>query len=285
MEPDPPKVPELPKSEGKGRARAGRVWDERPPTLQGPRVRGRVSKEVDDTDGESSEEFDDEDSVSVSDHARSSTTEPTPTTSPARAQQNLKSLIKNSLIPPLSTSPFIQHSPTYLFPRSCNRPQTLPPLIDTRRMMFRRRLLERLEKLSADDEKAILPLGSRSAPVSIKPPALPDHETSHPSNTILIFRASPGVRRWISRPCYEDRFSVFLPSEDGVRQTPVVGVLAVAALEYSEFLDVMVDPDFDPSSPPLELLQDVPWKPSLEDISSSKLPPPVIDVEKTITRK
>jgi hypothetical protein len=140
--------------------------------------------------------------------------------------------------------------------------------------MFKRRLINRLETLSVDDEKAILPFALKDAPTPTPTPILPSHETTRPPKTTQIFPASPGVRRWISRPCFEDRFSVFLPSQDGIRKTPVVATLAVTALEYSEFLDVMVYPDFDPSSPsPPDSPQDVQWAPPLPDLPPHQSPP------------
>lgn len=54
---------------------------------------------------------------------------------------------------------------------------------------------------------------------------------------------------------------MFVPLHGGdIHRIPVSSALAVAALEYSEFLDVMVDPDFDPSSPLPDMLYEVPWK-------------------------
>lgn len=272
-EPVPPAVPELPKPSVWDQSMP--VWNERLPTLQGPQTSVRVSKGMGETDDETSSESDDEESVPASGHPRS--VKPVFVASPAMARQNLESLIKNTLAPPLPASPFVQHSVTYLFPRSCNRPQALPPVSDTRRIMFKRRLLIQLENLSVDDEKAILPFSSRRAPVPIKTSILPDYETSRPPDTTKIFAASPGVRRWISRPCFEDRFSVFLPLKDEIQQTPVVSTLAVATLEYSEFLDVMVDPDFDPSSPPLDTPQDISWTPASDDFLLNNSPPSVVN--------
>ncbi|KAF5363888.1 hypothetical protein D9756_000456 [Leucocoprinus leucothites] len=268
-EPEPPPISDLPKPPGWNRQAS--AWDERPPTLQGPRARHRVQKEADVTEDESSEEYDDEESVSISDHPRSPINKPGFVASPERARLNLEILIKNGVNPPLPATPFVQHSADYLFPRSCNRPRPLP-VFDTRRVMFKRRLLNRLDQLSADEEQTILPFASKNAPVTMSAPVLPSYETIRPSKSTRVFAASPGVRRWISRPCFEDRFSIFLPSQEGVRVTPVVGTLAVTAIEYSEFLDVMVDPDFDPSLPPPEQSQDVQWSPPLQVTMPSQSP-------------
>ncbi|KAJ3570203.1 hypothetical protein NP233_g4567 [Leucocoprinus birnbaumii] len=267
-EPEPPPIPDHPKPPGWDRQMS--AWEERPPTLQGPR-RHAVHKDTDETGDETSEDYDDEESVSTSDHPRSPVNRPGFVASPQRARHNLEILIKNGISPPLSATPFVQHSADYLFPRSCNRPRPRP-VFDMRRIMFKQRLLNRLHQLSADDEKAILPFALKASPVPVSTPSLPSHESIRPPKSSQILAASPGVRRWISRPCFEDRFSIFLPSQDGIRKTPVVGTLAVTAIEYSEFLDVMVDPDFDPSLPPPELSQEVQWAPSIPDSMSRQTP-------------
>ncbi|KXN89662.1 hypothetical protein AN958_05529 [Leucoagaricus sp. SymC.cos] len=266
-EPEPPPVPGLPNSSWD---RPVPVWDERPPTLQVSRTRDQVRKETNNIEDDS-EESDDEGSFSVSDDPRSPMRSQL-TASPERARRNLELLIAKGVNPPLPATPFVQHSPNYLFPRSCNRPRSFP-VFDMRRVMFKRRLLNRLERLSADEEKAILPFALKAAPVPPVVPILPSHEATRPPETSHIFAASPGVRRWISRPCFEDRYSILLPSQDGVRRTPIVGTLAVTALEYSEFLDVMVDPDFDPSSPLPGLPQEVDWTPSVQFTQPSQSPP------------
>jgi hypothetical protein len=141
-----------------------------------------------------------------------------------------------------------------------------------RRLVLKRRLLQRLERLSVDDAAVILPFGSRSLPATIQAPIRPDYEACFPSNTTLVFRASPGLRRWISRPCFEDRFSVFLPSDDGVRQSPVTSTLAVAALEYSDSLDILADPDFDPTLAQSVLSQDVLCESPLDGLPKTSPP-------------
>jgi len=260
-EPDPPPLSGFPNLGGWDR-------DERPPTLQlsDPRTRHPVRKDSGNIEDEPVEDSDNDQSI------RSSISKPRFVASPERARHNLEILINNDINPPLSGTPFLQQSPEYLFPRSCNRLRPTP-VFDMRHDMLKRQLLKRLQDLSADDAKEILPFSLRNTPVPLPALDLPSHEVIHPPKSAQIFFASPGIRRWISRPCFEDRFSVFLPSRDGVRQTPVVGSLAVAALEYSELLDAMVDPDFDPSLPPSESSQDTHRIPILQDLLTEKPPP------------
>ncbi|KAF7775990.1 hypothetical protein Agabi119p4_4383 [Agaricus bisporus var. burnettii] len=263
---DPSSIPELPykASEPPRRTRIGRSS-----TFQ---VLSRSVREIDDTQKVSLEEdYGHKIFLAHSDYVAPAT-KPSLATSPTKAQQNLKMLITNSLIPSLPASPFVQPSPTYLYPRSCNRPQALSTKSDIRRLMLKRRLLGRLEKHSPDDAAIISPFGSKNPPVPITASTLPDYEASLPPSTTLVFRASPGIRRWISRPCFEDRFSVFLPSNDGVCQIPVTSALAVAALEYPESLDVLVDPDFDLTLAQPVLSQGVPCEPSLEGLPKTSPP-------------
>jgi len=261
-EPDSPPLSGFPNPEGWER-------DERPPTLQlsDPRTRHRVRKESGNIADEPLEDSEDDQSI------RSSISRPRFVASQERARHNLEILINNDINPPLSGTPFLQRSPDYLFPRSCNRLRPTP-VFDMRHHMLKRQLLKRLQVLSAEDAKEILPFSLRNTPVPLPALNLPDHEAIYPPKSAQIFLASPGIRRWISRPCFEDRFSVFLPSQDGVKQTPVVGSLAVAALEYSELLDAMVDPDFDPSLPPSESSQDTHRILMLQDLLKEQSPPP-----------
>ena len=61
-----------------------------------------------------------------------------------------------------------------------------------------------------------------------------------PWNKTWISLSSPGLHRWRSRPCFEDRYVVFTPTDEGVFFQRVTGTaLAVASLEYSEAIDAM----------------------------------------------
>jgi len=74
-----------------------------------------------------------------------------------------------------------------------------------------------------------------------------------PASTAVISPISPGLTRWISRPCFEDRYAVYLPGPDSsILSSPVSAAsLAVADLEYSEALEAMVEQDHPFHSSPI----------------------------------
>ncbi|KAF8913982.1 hypothetical protein CPB84DRAFT_1840750 [Gymnopilus junonius] len=151
--------------------------------------------------------------------------------------------LQNALVPQLPVSPFVQHNHGPFFPRSSNRALFLSPRPDTRVAMFRNHLLARLKHadLSPSELASIRPLRSKPPPSPLPPPPPSFPDSAWPPPTTKILPASPGVRRWISRPCFEDRHEILLP----VQTLAVSSAVAVAALEYSEHLDAMADPDFD----------------------------------------
>ncbi|KIM46102.1 hypothetical protein M413DRAFT_23884 [Hebeloma cylindrosporum] len=153
-------------------------------------------------------------------------------------RQHLLLVSKNAIVPPLPLPPFVQHNLGPLFPRSVNPPPLLSPPPSLRVNMLRRHLVAHLD-LDSTPPPLLFP----------STPSFPD--VSRPTNASKIFPASPGIRRWIARPCFEDRYSVYFPSPSGLDVRPVsAAALAVAALEFSEHLDAMAEPDFDhPGTP------------------------------------
>ncbi|GLB33897.1 hypothetical protein LshimejAT787_0107810 [Lyophyllum shimeji] len=168
-------------------------------------------------------------------------------------------LVKNSLVPPpIPPSPFAHRSDAPLiFPRSVNPASNLPRFQSLASTAFKRRLLARLEAdnrpLTPVEQASISSLASRrvSALVPVARPPHPFNESA-PSRTTVISLSSPGLTRWISRPCFEERYVVFVPQEDGaILRKPVSGTAsAVAALEFSEALEAMVDFDQQDIPPP-----------------------------------
>ncbi|KDR83658.1 hypothetical protein GALMADRAFT_661005 [Galerina marginata CBS 339.88] len=196
---------------------------------------------------------------------------PTPLASPIKAHHNLEIRLKNSLVPPLPVSPFVQHDLGPFFPRSSNRSRFLPPQSSIRVAMFRKHLLSRLHRPdppSSAELSSIRPFGTTPPPSILSPPAPSFPDSAYPPKATKIFPASPGVRRWIARPCFEDRHQVYLAVQGRLDCGPVSATAAVAALEYSEYLDVVVDPDFGlfPSQPdvPPTLPQSLSHTPALE---------------------
>ncbi|PPQ94027.1 hypothetical protein CVT25_009875 [Psilocybe cyanescens] len=201
--------------------------------------------------------------------------------SPAiRAHDNLSVLLRNSLVPPLAVSPFVQHNLGPFFPRSSNRPSLLAVQSDTRKEMFAAHLLSRLSDLSPSELSSITPFASKPTYSLLSPPPPNFPNASHPVAThTKAFPSSPGLRRWISRPCFEDRHQVYLATDSGVVCLPVSAAsLAVAALEYSEHIDVMIDPDFDqyPTSPARNVFEPSSVAEPTTQATQSHAPAPVL---------
>lgn len=174
-----------------------------------------------------------------------------PPLDPARAQQVLRIMLANAAVLQPSVSPFTQQPDGLVYPRSINpRNRLPPPPADTRVAMLTKHLASRMHAadLSPTEIAAISPFALRPLPVVLPPTSHP-HDSSRPSTTTKILPASPGLRRWIARPCFEDRYVIYYPSAAGIDVRPISSSWAIAALEYPEHLDVMVDPDFDQSPP------------------------------------
>jgi hypothetical protein len=167
-------------------------------------------------------------------------------------QSNIRTRIQNALaVNPHPNSPFIHHPDQPVFPRSTNNTNSFKTQSSTRIAMFNSHLLARLNSgpLSPSELSTILPFASKSAPSPIIHPILPFSDIARPYISSHVASASLGIQRWITRPCFEDRFAVYTPTETTVQCRPVTSSMAIAALEYPEYLDVMADPDFDLSSP------------------------------------
>ena len=167
-------------------------------------------------------------------------------------QSNIRTRIQNALaVNPHPNSPFVHHPDQPIFPRSTNNTNSFKTQSSTRIAMFNSHLLARLNSgpLSPSELSTILPFASKSAPSPITHPILPFSDIARPAISSHVASASLGIQRWITRPCFEDRFAVYTPTETTLQCRPVTSSMAIAALEYPEYLDVMVDPDFDLSSP------------------------------------
>ena len=167
-------------------------------------------------------------------------------------QSNIRTRIQNALaVNPFPNSPFVHHPDQNIFPRSTNNANTFKSQSSTRIAMFNSHLLARLNSgpLSPSELSTILPFASKSAPSPITHPILPFSDIARPAISSHVVSASLGIQRWITRPCFEDRFAVYTPTDTTVQCRPVTSSMAIAALEYPEYLDVMADPEFDLSSP------------------------------------
>ncbi|KAJ7068358.1 hypothetical protein C8F01DRAFT_1117877 [Mycena amicta] len=160
-------------------------------------------------------------------------------TSLARSRKNLEILIQNSLIPSWASSPFACPTGEPMYPRSSNSPRSLPVRNTMRAVMHKTLMLRRLhdtDQSTRPAQDSLLPFASRPSPtLRDPPPPLPWYHVRSPPATMNITLTSPGLRRWMSRPCFEERFAVWAP---------------VDGLEFSASLEAMIG--FDPSPTPEE---------------------------------
>ncbi|KAJ7590938.1 hypothetical protein C8J56DRAFT_1163015 [Mycena floridula] len=255
-----------------------------PPLLRSPPTPIRKAQQTIEVD--SSSESDEDDS------AASDSVPPTPrrftetiavtASSLAQASQTLQLWIQNSLIVPSSPSPFVQIAATSpLYPRSCNQLLSLPHRESLLSAVHKKRLLWRLRDtdrpLTAVEQDSILSL---TAVPSAIPSVIPSdismqNDEPAPSKSSNISSFSSGLRRWISRPCFEDRYTVWAVVDGTISHHPVTpssSKFGVAALEYSQSLEAMIDFTVQVSSPLQS--QEEPWishepESSASDIDSS----------------
>ncbi|KAF5344132.1 hypothetical protein D9758_008863 [Tetrapyrgos nigripes] len=189
----------------------------------------------------------------------------------------------NALITQPSSSPFriSQHSP--LFPRSCSPSRSLPTPVTLVSSLHKRRLLRRLDNspsaLSPSEAQSIIIFSSKSPPAPMPSPESPlSFDEKAPSQTDIVSPFSPGLRRWISRPTFEDRVCLWSPGADGTITCQRITAIdyALAALEFSEAIEASADGDASPQLPIQSPKQDsnpspspIPPSPPASDVSSS----------------
>lgn len=188
----------------------------------------------------------------------------------ADAIQTLSVLIRNGLVSPIPVFPFLHQSGQPIYPRSCNSARHLAPPLSIRSTMHKKRLLHRLEfgQLSQEERQLIAPFASHPPPAGLAPvtPSCDDIARPKPA---LIKSPSQGIRQWISRPCFEDRYDVYQVIDGIVNCRKVAGPpLGVAALEYSEFLDLIAAPE----APEAPILQPPSMAPAAKLLVSQQAP-------------
>ena len=171
----------------------------------------------------------------------------------ARALQSFVVLTQNSLLPPTAISPFHTASHGSIFPRSINVPHVLPRPSSLRVKLLKSRLLRRYSDINSSSSSSnlvpILPLAKKHY-LPLLTPSVDFPDISRPLfPTPKSYPASPGLRRWVTRPCFEERCQIYLPSHSGIETSPISASFAIAAIEYSPHLDIMAVPEFfvDPS--------------------------------------
>ncbi|GJE84204.1 hypothetical protein PsYK624_002800 [Phanerochaete sordida] len=156
---------------------------------------------------------------------------------PAAPKEYFRVITTNALRPPYSPPPLLHVPRGPLFPRSCNPSRQLPANDTLHARVLRKRLLARAERIS---EGALAGFaGRKHAPQRLLPLVL-DDQAIPKSYTVLP--ASQGLRRWVERPCFEDRMIVYLPAEQvggDCRYERVYASAAVEALGISEHVEAM----------------------------------------------
>ncbi|THV08459.1 hypothetical protein K435DRAFT_11648 [Dendrothele bispora CBS 962.96] len=251
-------------------------WQPDPPPLLRPAPPGRLRE--DSVYGESDDEV-----------GFSSTKLPTVTPdSLSKAVRFIQVHTNNTLINQPCPPPFLIQHRSLPYPRSCNKTRSLPRPVTLVSSLHKKRLLQRLDKATAtasfstSEAESIIPLSIKPLPMQISSPQpLSDFDEKAISKTDYVSPFSPGLRRWISRPAFEDRLSVWLPDTDETISCQRITVTdyALAALEFSEAIEVSADGDVSPSFPMQSPIQDptsdtstpspIPPSPPASDISSS----------------
>ncbi|EED84682.1 predicted protein [Postia placenta Mad-698-R] len=172
---------------------------------------------------------------------------------PLTAVEYARALAQNALLPTFAPPPTLHVPDAPLFPRSCNLHSVLQsaPRYDGDALLprlFHERILHRLAVPDAD-KRALAPFTRRGKAPATRGPTLVLDDTAVPKAFAPdVRRYSEGLLRWIERPCFEDRFAVYLPrdaaeqehGEDAVVCVRVSGTgLGVAELEYSEALEAL----------------------------------------------
>ncbi|EED84681.1 predicted protein [Postia placenta Mad-698-R] len=172
---------------------------------------------------------------------------------PLTAVEYARALAQNALLPPFAPPPTLHVPDAPLFPRSCNLHSVLQsaPRYDGDALLprlFHERILHHLGVPGADT-RALAPFARRGKAPAARGPTLVLDDTAVPQQFARgVRRYSEGLLRWIERPCFEDRFAVYLPrdaaeqehGEDAVVCVRVSGTgLGVAELEYSEAVEAL----------------------------------------------
>lgn len=137
--------------------------------------------------------------------------------------------------------------------------------------LFRTQILRRLERrdLTVPEERSIAPFTSNRSS-SAKTQFLVSKLDEGPICDLKrVSNVSQGLKQWISRPCFEDRMSVYTPGPSGRPDDILVhnvsgGAFGVAALEVSEAIEILAGYRVEEQS-------ETPWLPTLSSSSTSNL--------------
>ncbi|KAG7096861.1 hypothetical protein E1B28_004269 [Marasmius oreades] len=154
------------------------------------------------------------------------------------ARQVLQDLTQISLERQYCSSPFVQRQTSPVYPRSCSSSRIFRKRGTMEVFLHKRHLLERL------GDRSITGLPSIQA---FEP--LLDEVAPYKTDKVLGF--SPGLRQWVTRPPFEERLCIWLPIDETFTCRAVSSAYAVAAIEFSEAIEILADLPSLPVSPPL----------------------------------
>lgn len=174
----------------------------------------------------------------------STPTPPAVSSKPLSAIEYTRAVANNGLAHSFSPPPLLHVPNSPLFPRSYNTHSQVASLASgsLRVQLFHKRVLARLSQPRRADERALQPFAGKRQP----PPRGPQLYLDDNAVSGRICLRSEGLRRWVDRPCFEDRLAVYRPEEGelcepcmkGIVCVPISGTpLGVAALEFSEHIE------------------------------------------------
>ncbi|KAI0081747.1 hypothetical protein K474DRAFT_1656114 [Panus rudis PR-1116 ss-1] len=222
----------------------------------------------------------DTDDDTSSEESSESEAAPSPLSARLTPVEYLRTITSNAISPPFSPPPLLHLPNCPVFPRSCNPSRSLLRDETLGSAMFKKRLLRRLERgpLSRSEELAIAPLANRRQPPSQNRPSL-SLDDNAVKDVTRIAMYSHGLRRWLSRPCFEERMLLYVSSDAGeiiARNVPGTS-LGVAELEFSLHLEILAGIyDYpDPLSPMTPQLSMSPSTSSVTSTPPSLSTPPM----------
>lgn len=154
----------------------------------------------------------------------------------------LKALTTNKIPPPFSPPPLLHYPNAPAFPRSSNRSRSLPVHDTMESALHKNRLLHYLQRghLTPADRRLLEAIGSRTSSAAQRR-ALVQPEEGERYDLRHLRSSSLGLRQWMARPYFEERFVAWAPDEVGtVVWTTVKGSgFGVWALEVSDTIELM----------------------------------------------
>jgi len=157
----------------------------------------------------------------------------------------LQAFTTSNISPPFSPPPLLHYPNVPVFPRSSNYSRSLPFRGSMESVMHRNILLARLQRghLTPADQRVLATVGSRASSAAERQ-ALTQPEEGERYDLRHVRPSSLGLKQWITRPYFEERFVVWVPDEAGtVVWTTVKGSgFGVWALEVSDTLELLAGP-------------------------------------------